>query len=215
MVEFKIIEHFFIFSHILPAMKRTLFIMVLCTATAAVCAANHVFVPPAANMIPMRIIGGDTVFQLPPVYVFPPMKFKNKRQERFYWRTVRDVKKVLPYSKMIKQLVQEVNDTLVHIPTKKERDRYMRRWEQTTYKKYYKEFAQMTLNQGKLLIRLVDRECQTSSYELIRAYRGSFSAGFYQLFARMLGADLKKKFGENDDDKIIERIIFLVEAGQL
>lgn len=73
----------------------------------------------------------------------------------------------------------------------------------------------MTLNQGKLLIRLVDRECQTSSYDLIRAYRGSFSAGFYQMFAKLFGADLKSKFGTGRDDKIIERIIILVEAGQL
>lgn len=171
--------------------------------------------PLAANVVPMHIINGDTVFQLPTVYVFPPMKFKNKREERFYWRTVRDVKKVLPYSKMISGLVQEVNDTLMRLPDKKARDRYMRQWEKTTYKKYYKEFTQMTLNQGKLLIRLVDRECQTSSYELIRAYRGSFSAGFYQMFAKMLGADLKKKFGDSSEDKVIERIIFLVEAGQL
>ncbi len=196
-------------------MKRTAIIAIVCAATAAASATNPTATPLAANVVPMRVINGDTVFQLPPVYVFPPMKFKNKRQERFYWRTVRDVKKVLPYSKMISGLVQEVNDTLMRIPTQKERDRYMRQWEKTTYKKYYKEFTQMTLNQGKLLIRLVDRECQTSSYELIRAYRGSFTAGFYQLFAKLLGADLKKKFGDNDDDKIIERIIFLVEAGQL
>lgn len=158
---------------------------------------------------------GDTVFVLPTVYAFPPMKFKNKREEKFYWRTVRDVKKVLPYSKLINTLVQEVNDTLMRIPTKKERDRYMRQWEKTTYRKYYKEFTHMTLNQGKLLIRLVDRECQTSSYELIRAYRGSFSAGFYQMFAKLFGADLKSKFGTGRNDKIIERIIILVEAGQL
>ena len=91
----------------------------------------------------------------------------------------------------------------------------MRQWEKTTYRKYYKEFTHMTLNQGKLLIRLVDRECQTSSYELIRAYRGSFSAGFYQMFAKLFGADLKSKFGTGRNDKIIERIIILVEAGQL
>lgn len=170
---------------------------------------------PTGTLMRAVVSHGDTIFLLPPVYAFPPMKFKNKREEKFYWRTVRDVKKVLPYSKMIRGLVQEVNDTLMRIPTKKERDRYMRQWEKTTYKKYYKEFTHMTLNQGKLLIRLVDRECQTSSYDLIRAYRGSFSAGFYQMFAKLFGADLKSKFGTGRDDKIIERIIILVEAGQL
>lgn len=188
-----------------------LFCIVMCCNTAIMAAT------PESNGTLVRAVvsHGDTVFVLPTVYAFPPMKFKNKREEKFYWRTVRDVKKVLPYSKLISTLVQEVNDTLMRIPTKKERDRYMRQWEKTTYRKYYKEFTHMTLNQGKLLIRLVDRECQTSSYELIRAYRGSFSAGFYQMFAKLFGADLKSKFGTGRDDKIIERIIILVEAGQL
>ena len=188
-----------------------LFCIVMCCNTAVMAAT------PESNGTLVRAVvsHGDTVFVLPTVYAFPPMKFKNKREEKFYWRTVRDVKKVLPYSKLINTLVQEVNDTLMRIPTKKERDRYMRQWEKTTYRKYYKEFTHMTLNQGKLLIRLVDRECQTSSYELIRAYRGSFSAGFYQMFAKLFGADLKSKFGTGRDDKIIERIIILVEAGQL
>ena len=188
-----------------------LFCIVMCCNTAVMSAT------PESNGTLVRAVvsHGDTVFVLPTVYAFPPMKFKNKREEKFYWRTVRDVKKVLPYSKLISTLVQEVNDTLMRIPTKKERDRYMRQWEKTTYRKYYKEFTHMTLNQGKLLIRLVDRECQTSSYELIRAYRGSFSAGFYQMFAKLFGADLKSKFGTGRNDKIIERIIILVEAGQL
>lgn len=187
------------------------FCIVMCCNTAVMAAT------PESNGTLVRAVvsHGDTVFVLPTVYAFPPMKFKNKREEKFYWRTVRDVKKVLPYSKLISTLVQEVNDTLMRIPTKKERDRYMRQWEKTTYRKYYKEFTHMTLNQGKLLIRLVDRECQTSSYELIRAYRGSFSAGFYQMFAKLFGADLKSKFGTGRNDKIIERIIILVEAGQL
>ena len=188
-----------------------LFCIVMCCNTAVMAAT------PESNGTLVRAVvsHGDTVFVLPTVYAFPPMKFKNKREEKFYWRTVRDVKKVLPYSKLISTLVQEVNDTLMRIPTKKERDRYMRQWEKTTYRKYYKEFTHMTLNQGKLLIRLVDRECQTSSHELIRAYRGSFSAGFYQMFAKLFGADLKSKFGTGRNDKIIERIIILVEAGQL
>ena len=191
--------------------RGILFCIVMCCTTAIIAAT------PESNGTLVRAVvsHGDTVFVLPTVYAFPPMKFKNKREEKFYWRTVRDVKKVLPYSKLISTLVQEVNDTLMRIPTKKERDRYMRQWEKTTYRKYYKEFTHMTLNQGKLLIRLVDRECQTSSYELIRAYRGSFSAGFYQMFAKLFGADLKSKFGTGRDDKIIERIIILVEAGQL
>ncbi len=197
--------------------KIAVFILVLIFSATAF-SANYVVQPVAGGfLVPTKVINGDTVFlfELPPIYVFPPMKFKNKREEKFYWRTVRDVKKVLPYSKLISKLIHEMNDTLMRIPTEKERKAFLRQWEKTTYKKYYSQFTRMTLNQGKLLIRLVDRECQTSSYELIRAYRGRFTAGFYQMFAKLFGADLKSTFGTGKDDKTIERIIFLVEAGQL
>lgn len=160
---------------------------------------------------------GDTVLlvDLPTVYCFPPYKFKNKKEEQYYWRLVRDVKKTLPLSKLVRQVIVEVNDTLMRIPTVKERNKYMKKFERETYKKYEPTFKNMTFRQGKLLIRLIDRECEASSYELIRAYRGSFRAGFWQFFAKMFGADLKSAFGNNKDDEMIERIILLVENGQL
>jgi hypothetical protein len=109
----------------------------------------------------------------------------------------------------------ETNDTLMRLPTKKEQKRFMRQYEKTVYKKYEPIFKKMTFQQGKLLIRLIDRECEASSYELIKAYRGGFRAAFWQLFAKMFGADLKSDFGSGKDDAMIERIIVLVEAGQL
>lgn len=160
---------------------------------------------------------GDTtpVVQLPTVWVYPPMKFKNKKEEKFYWRLVRDVKKTLPLAKEIRSIIVATNDTLMKIPTKRERDRYMRGFEKRLYKDNYARLSKLTFRQGTLLIRLVDRECDASGYELIRAYRGSFTAGFYELFAKMFGASLKTPFGEHKDDATIERIINLVESGQL
>jgi hypothetical protein len=175
-----------------------------------------------AEMAPKRqvkaiIENGDTiaVFDLPTVWVYPPMKFKNKREEKFYWRTVRDVKKTLPLSKYIKEVIIVTNDTLMMLPTKQERDKYMRGFEKRIYKQEYGRMSKLTLRQGMLLIRLVDRECDATGYELIKAYRGSFTAGFYQMFAKMFGASLKTEFGSHEDDATIERIINLVESGQL
>ena len=128
---------------------------------------------------------------------------------------VRDVKKTLPYSKLITKTIQETNDTLMRITNKRERDRYMRKFEKEIYKKNESSFKNMTFSQGKLLIRLIDRECDATSYELIRAYRGSFTAGFYQLFAKIFGADLKAEYGSGKNDALIERIILQVESGQL
>ena len=147
--------------------------------------------------VPIEVQGSDTIFlfQLHSVYIFPPMKFKNKQQEKYYWKLVRDVKKTLPYSKLITKVIKETNDTLIHMRSDRDRDRYMKKFEKEIYKKYESSFKKMTFSQGKLLIRLIDRECDATSYELIKVYRGSFTAGFYQLFAKMFGADLKSEYG--------------------
>jgi hypothetical protein len=73
----------------------------------------------------------------------------------------------------------------------------------------------LTLNQGMLLARMVDRTCNATSYDLIKAYMGSFKAGFYQMFAKMFGNDLKQSFGSKEEDAVVERIILMVESGQL
>ncbi|HKL95880.1 MAG TPA: DUF4294 domain-containing protein [Paludibacteraceae bacterium] len=171
----------------------------------------------AGYRVPIEISGSDTIyiFTLPNVYIYPTLRFKNKQQEKYYWKLVRDVKKTLPYSKLITKTIQETNDTLMRITNKRERDRYMRKFEKEIYKKNESSFKNMTFSQGKLLIRLIDRECDATSYELIRAYRGSFTAGFYQLFAKIFGADLKAEYGSGKNDALIERIILQVESGQL
>lgn len=167
--------------------------------------------------VPIEVQGSDTIFlfQLHSVYIFPPMKFKNKQQEKYYWKLVRDVKKTLPYSKLITKVIKETNDTLIHMRSDRDRDRYMKKFEKDIYKKYENSFKNMSFSQGKLLIRLIDRECDATSYELIKVYRGSFTAGFYQLFAKMFGADLKSEYGSGKNDELIERIILQVESGQL
>ncbi len=160
---------------------------------------------------------GDTFpfYKLGTVFVYPPLEFRNKKQEKFYWRTVRDVKRALPMAKYIKQVIHETNDTLLTMKSEKERKKFMRGYERELYKREFDRMNQLTLNQGKLLIRLVSREMDASGYELIKAYRGSFRAGFYQIFARLFGANLKWEYGSREEDEIIERVITLVESGQL
>jgi DNA-binding cell septation regulator SpoVG len=163
------------------------------------------------------VINGDSMLfiPLPTVYCYPPMRFKNQKEENFYWRTVRDVKLVLPLLAQVKQVIHKTNYELMSMPDKKARDEYMKRFEKRIYAEHEAEFKNLTLSQGKLLIKLIDRETNTTPYELIKAYRGGFRAGFWQLFAKILGGDLKAEFGSRDDDKTIERIITLVQAKQL
>ncbi|MDO4726009.1 MAG: DUF4294 domain-containing protein [Porphyromonadaceae bacterium] len=197
-------------------LKRLVVIVLLAIGTQAWAQTTE---SPSGNIMMSHaiILEGDTVpyFVLPIYYCYPPLKFKNKKEENFYWRTVRDVKKVLPYLKHIRKVIEQTNQTLMLLPDKASRDAYMRNFEKRIYKENEESFKELTLNQGKLIIRLLDRETNSTSYELIRAYRGSFSAGLWQMFAVVLGADLKSRFGTKDEDAVIERVINLVEAGQL
>ncbi|MBO4530035.1 MAG: DUF4294 domain-containing protein [Paludibacteraceae bacterium] len=161
---------------------------------------------------------GDTIpnIWLQPVYVFPKLVFKNEKQEKFYWRTVRDVKKTLPYAKIIAGLVNECDSVMATLKTEKERKEYMKQKEDELVAIYKPIFRKMTLSQGKMMIRLVDRQCAKTSYTLVKQFRGGFRAAFWQGFAKMLGADLKVSYDPNDEnDRIVERVIILVEAGQL
>jgi len=161
---------------------------------------------------------GDTIphVMLQQVYVFPKLVFKNEKQERFYWRTVRDVKKTLPYAKLIAKLVNEYDSTLATLKNDKERKEFMELKEDELVATYKPIFRKMTLSQGKMMIRLVDRQCNRTSFSLVKQFRGGFRAFFWQGFAKMLGADLKITYDPNDEnDRIVERIIILVEAGQL
>ena len=162
---------------------------------------------------------GDTipVVFLREVYVYPPLRFKSKKQERFYWRTVRDVKKTLPYAQLIAREMQFTDSVLATMPLKKEQQAYMNKYERQLFKKYEKSFRGMTARQGFMLMKLVDRQCDQTSYEVIKYYKGGFVAFFWQGIARLFGNNLKVEFDAemNEEDKIVNRIITLVEAGQL
>jgi hypothetical protein len=182
-------------------------------------AQKEMIVPPGGARLRYEVYeNGDTVFvaQLRDVWVFPKMKFKNKRQEQFYWRTVRDVKKTLPYAKLLSKELIETNRKLASLPNDKARKEYLNVYEKELFKKYESQLKKFTMSQGKMLIKLVDRETEQTSYDLIRIYRGGVSAVFWQGVARIFGANLKTQFnGSKDEDAIIERVILLVESGQL
>ena len=163
------------------------------------------------------IYKGDTIphVTLKTIYVYPHIKFKNKKQEKYYWKLVRDVKKTLPIAKEVKAAVIETYEYIETLPTKKEREKHLSRVEKGMKKQYTPTMKKLTFKQGKLLIKLVDRECNQSSYQLIKAFMGPLKATFYQTFASLFGASLKKEYDPEDEDAMIERIATLVENGQL
>ena len=165
----------------------------------------------------IRIENGDTIYMawLHEVWCYPPLKFKNKKQEKFYWRTVRDVKKCLPYAKMITADMAYADAELAKLPDKKSQKKWWHKFERQLYKKYENDFRNMYASQGMMLMKLLDRETERTSYELIKQYKGKASANFWQFVAKLFKNDLKEEYDAADKDRITERVINLVEAGQL
>ncbi len=161
------------------------------------------------------IEGPDTIpfVYLKEVLVFPPLKFKNKKERYRYTKLVRDVKKTLPYAKMIYETLIETYEYVETMPDEKSKNAHLKRMEKDLYKKYKPELKKLTRTQGKLLIKLIDRECNQSSYTLISAFLGKFRAGFWNIFASIFGASLKSEYDRDGKDALTERVVLLVERG--
>lgn len=161
--------------------------------------------------------GKDTVamVRLREVVVFPVVKFKNQKEQEKYNRLVRDVKRTLPYAKMVYETLLETYEYMETLPTDKAKEEHLKQMEKDLFKDYMPELKKLTLKQGKLLIKLINRECNQSSYNLVKAFLGSFRAGFWNIFAGMFGASLKSNYDPKGDDAEIERIVVLVENGLL
>lgn len=151
------------------------------------------------------------------VYVYPPLKFKDKQQEEFYWRTVRDVRKTLPYAKLAFATLCETYEYIQTIPDKKEREKHLKQLEKDIFEQYKPAVKTMTKGQGKILLKLINRETDQSSYSIVKAFLGSFRAGFWQTFGRFFGMNMKAGFkpDDNEEDAIIDRIANLIEQGAL
>lgn len=168
-------------------------------------------------MVPMCIYNGDTIpsIQLPTVYIFRPLKFKNDKERIEYTRLVRNVKKVYPISREINRAIIETYEYLQTLPDEKTRQKHIKRIEKGLKEQYTPQMKKLSFSQGKLLIKLIDRQSNQSSYELVKAFMGPFKAGFYQTFAALFGASLKKEYEPEGEDKLVERIVLQVESGQL
>lgn len=162
-------------------------------------------------------LGGDSIqyVRTSNVYVFPPIEFKDDKQRMAYNRLVYNIKKTLPIAKECNQMILETGAYLETIPNKKEREAHIKRVEKEIWETYKPRMKKLTFTQGKLLIKLIDRECHSTSYDLVKAFLGPVRAGFYQIFAWGFGSSLKKRYDPKGADRLVERIVLQVEAGQL
>lgn len=200
-------------------MKHRLILLLLLLAGLLPASAQEIGDPEFVPMVKLSktLFDGDTIqyMEMQQVYVYPEPTFKSKRQQQAYLKLVRNVKKVLPLAKEVRQMLIETAEMLETMPSKKEREEHMKRVEQSIVAEYKPKMKKLTFSQGKLLIKLVDRECNSTAYEAIQAFIGPVRAGMWQAFAWMFGASLKKGYQPEGVDRLTERVVLMVEAGQL
>lgn len=187
------------------------------------------FIVPAADDMPSLvklqfyrskrpvIIDGEEVWDylMPELPVYKPLVFKSARERQKYNRLVANIKRVLPLARRANMMLTETYEVLETLPTKRAKDEHIKAVERDLKAQYTPEMKKLTYSQGKLLIKLVDRECNQQAYEIVQAFLGPARATFYQIFAWTFNASLKKSYEPEGDDRLIERIVRQIETGQI
>lgn len=176
-------------------------------------------IPKTGNIYIARaiILDGDTIWvaDLDEVYIFPTKRFKNRRERRRYTRLIHNVKKAYPWARMAGRKLAEVEIHMATLETEKQQKEYIRVVEKELLGDYKDDLKKLTVTQGRILIKLIDRETGDTSYELVKELRGNLSAALWQALARLFGSNLKSKYDAGGEDRLIEEIIILIENGQL
>ncbi|MFH0864781.1 MAG: DUF4294 domain-containing protein [Bacteroidota bacterium] len=170
-------------------------------------------------VVPAQIINGDTVpvLVLDEVTVNPPIETQSTTllTPVKYSKLIRDVKKVYPYAITVSIKLNEYNDIISKITDEGEKKKYLKKAEQEIKDEFTDDVENMTLSQGIILLKLIDRETGNSSYEIVKELRGAVRAIFWQALARFFGANLKVQYDPAGDDKYIEEIVVRIENGTI
>jgi hypothetical protein len=168
-------------------------------------------------LLESKVLNGDTIphILLREVKVVPDWKFRSKRERKTYNRFVRNIKIALPYARVAANQLNSINAELAGIEGEKERKEFLKEAEKELFNQFEKPLRKLTFSQGRMLIKLIDRETGDTSYDLIKTYKGGFSAFFWQSVARMFGSNLKDEYDGEREDKMIEHIIILIDNGML
>lgn len=149
------------------------------------------------------------------VHILPVYVFDRPADLRRYRRLVDAVKKVYPIAKIARAKMADMEKVLCSLPTKKEQKAYIKGVYNEIKEEYTPVLKRMTRTQGKVLLKLIDRETEYTAYEVLREFRGGFIAGFWQGVSRIFGQNLKAEYDREGEDRIIEQIVLYYEAGLL
>lgn len=164
-----------------------------------------------------RIQGNDTIIHkdLKTVVIFPEKHFKNNRQRRRYTRYVLKVKKVYPLALEARELLKEYEPKYYALDNQHDRRKLMKQVEKELFAKHKEELKKWSISDGRILLKLINRETDRTPYSLIQDFRGDFSAAFWQGIARIFKNDLKSGYDPDDEDKMLEEIVQMIEKGYL
>ncbi len=174
---------------------------------------NH----PNAQVVQGMVQGSDTILIVKhaPIVIMPERKFKNNRELAHYKRLIYNLKKIYPYSVLIRKVYRQLADSSAKITDEHQRKAFMKEQENILRAQFEGQLKKLTITQGRLLIKLVDRETSHTTYEVIKEFRGDMSAFLWQGLARLFGSNLKSEYDPNEEDKMIEEIIHMIENGML
>ncbi len=197
-------------------MKRVLGILFMLLLFTSLKAQNDTLNIPG-RLVPGKIVNGDTIphQNIREIVVMPPIKFKSKRQKVRYSRLVRNIKKTLPYARLAKNRLYAIEAAIDTIQDKKDRKEYLKKAEADLFKEFEQPLRKLTFSQGRMLIKLIDRETGDTSYKLIKDLKGGFSAFMWQSVARIFGSNLKSEYESDGEDRMIEYIITMIDNGML
>ena len=168
-------------------------------------------------MVPVIVQGEDTIpmYTLPTLLVEARMTPKVRRNAERIDRLTRYVQKVYPYALITAKLLDEYDHDLANIQTKSDKDLYLKLAEAELRSEFEEEVKDMTVIQGRILVKLIDRQTGHTGYELVKQLRGSFQAWMWQGIAKVFGNDLKGEYDPEGDDRLVESIVRRIENGEL
>jgi hypothetical protein len=171
--------------------------------------------PDSVTVTRAQIQGQDTlaILELPEVIIYERKDFEYLYLKRRYRRLIRNVKKAYPYSKIAGAELMELDRQLAEMDSKKEQKVHIEAAEKEIMDRFEKQVRKLTISQGIILVKLIDRETGRTSYEVIKELRGSVTAFFWQGIARIFGNNLKMEYDPDGEDRIIEHIVRGIEAG--
>ncbi len=193
-------------------MKHIIIILIIITSSTALFAQKS-----EGWIVNTTINRGDTIpfIRLREIVIMPPKVFKSKREARRYRRLARKIKKVLPYAKIAKRKLIEIETEVSKMNNQREIKKFINEKDKELKAEFEGQLREFTVSEGLLLIKLIDRETGDTSYSLIQDLKGNFTAFMWQSVARLFGSNLKAEYDPEGDDKLIEEIVLRIENGQL